>query len=249
MTGNQTAHTTCARDVATVLQGVRKLMPDMTTGAIILGITTDDRSEAVLWEDLGGRAVIAHTVACVLAMPAIAAVAVVVPVARFAAAAALARDLADARIQVAVSGPRDVRGALAAGLAVLMGMEVIIVLEGGRAQVTAAECVAVLASAIEHGALVSAAIPVRDTLKIVDGAGYVVATPERSSLVSLQSPAAAPEAIWKAIAQLTPAPPESLMEILLASGGLRTIPGATTNVLIDATATLETQRALRASAG
>ncbi len=119
----------------------------MTTGAIILGITTDDLSEAVLWEDLGGHAVIAHTVGRVLALSAIDEVAVVVPAARDAAAAALARNLGDTRVRVAVSGPRDVRGALAAGLAVLVGMEVIVVLEGGRALVTAAECVAVLASA------------------------------------------------------------------------------------------------------
>ncbi len=224
-------------------------MPDMTTGAIILGMTTDDLSEAVLWEDLGGRAVIAHTLARVLALSAIVEVVVVVPAARRANAAGLARDLGDARVRVAVSGPRDVSGALAAGFAALVGVEVIVVVEGGRAMVSAAEIVAVRAGAMEHAALVSAAIPVRDTLKIVDGAGYVLATPERSSLVILQSPAAAPRAVWEALSQLASAPLESLMEILLGSGGLRTIPGATTNVLIDSPDSLDAQRALQASAG
>lgn len=44
-----------------------------------------------------------------------------------------------------------------------------------------------LAAAKEHGAAI-AAVPVKDTIKVVDAAGAVVATPVRSTLVAVQTP-------------------------------------------------------------
>ncbi len=44
-----------------------------------------------------------------------------------------------------------------------------------------------LAAAKEHGAAI-AAVPVKDTIKVVDTAGAVVATPVRSTLVAVQTP-------------------------------------------------------------
>ncbi len=44
-----------------------------------------------------------------------------------------------------------------------------------------------LAAAAEHGAAI-AAVPVKDTIKVVDAAGAVVATPVRSTLVAVQTP-------------------------------------------------------------
>ncbi len=44
-----------------------------------------------------------------------------------------------------------------------------------------------LAAAKEHGAAI-AAVPVKDTIKVVNAAGEVVATPERAALVAVQTP-------------------------------------------------------------
>lgn len=59
--------------------------------------------------------------------------------------------------------------------------------DGARALVTSNEINDVVMSAIEHNAA-TLAVPVVDTVKIVDESGVIVSTPDRASLVSAQTP-------------------------------------------------------------
>lgn len=63
-----------------------------------------------------------------------------------------------------------------------------------------------LAAAQEHGAAI-AAVPVKDTIKVINAAGEVVATPVRSTLQAVQTPQIFAAALLKrAYAQLAAQP-------------------------------------------
>lgn len=59
--------------------------------------------------------------------------------------------------------------------------------DGARALVTTNEIDRVVMSAIEHDAA-TLAVPVTDTVKVVDESGVIVSTPDRATLVSAQTP-------------------------------------------------------------
>ena len=65
--------------------------------------------------------------------------------------------------------------------------EFFVIHDGARPFVTDEEISAVIEDAIEFGAA-TLAVPVKDTVKVVDGTGIISATPDRSSLYAAQTP-------------------------------------------------------------
>lgn len=69
------------------------------------------------------------------------------------------------------------------------GVEIVLIHDGVRPFVTEQAVLACVEAAVKHQAAVLA-VPVKDTIKQVDAAGIIVATPDRSSLWAIQTPQA-----------------------------------------------------------
>jgi 2-C-methyl-D-erythritol 4-phosphate cytidylyltransferase len=136
---------------------------------------------------VGGRPLIAHTLARVAGAPSLARVVVVCPLERHATVLAIGRDLGMVDLHCVEGGARR-RDSVAAGLAAAGDCEVVAVHDAARPLVTAALVEAVIAAARRHGAA-TAAIPCVDTVKRVRD-GMVVATLPREELVAVQTPQA-----------------------------------------------------------
>ncbi len=74
--------------------------------------------------------------------------------------------------------------------------ELFVIHDGARPFVTDEEICAVIEDAIEFGAA-TLAVPVKDTVKVVDSTGVITATPDRSTLYSAQTPQVFKAGIYK----------------------------------------------------
>ena len=138
--------------------------------------------------DLDGQPIIVHAVRGVLDVSAIEQVVVVAP----SACLDEVTDLVGGDRVTVVAGGAERTDSVAAGLAALERLQpdlsVVLVHDAARCLTPVAVFERVL-DAVEGGA--AAAIPgvaVVDTIKVVDGSGRVVATPERSALRAVQTP-------------------------------------------------------------
>ena len=138
---------------------------------------------------LSGTPILAHSIAPFLARTDVLAIAIAVPEpVRLNPPAWLA---ADPRVQLVTAGAErsdSVRNALAS---ITLDVDVVLVHDGARPLVSAAlidRCIVEAA----HGRSVIAAVPVVDTIKEVDDAGHVLATPRRDRLWAAQTPQAFP---------------------------------------------------------
>jgi 2-C-methyl-D-erythritol 4-phosphate cytidylyltransferase len=159
----------------------------MTIGAIIVAAGSSQRMGGIdkLLAPLGGRPVIAHSIAAFAAHPRIDALAIVVSAANEAAIAAIARELApDARIVLGGARRRD---SVANGLDALADCEYVLVHDGARPLVTADLIDAALDGAIQTGAALCA-VPVADTVKRASDEGLVASTVNRERLWLAQTP-------------------------------------------------------------
>lgn len=161
----------------------------MTTGAIIVAAGSSQRMGGIdkLLAPLGGRPVIAHSIAVFATHPRIDALAVVVSPANEAAITAIARELAPyARIVLGGSRRRD---SVANGLDALGDCDYVLVHDGARPLVTADLIDAALDGAIQTGASLCA-VPVADTVKRASEDGLVASTVNRDRLWLAQTPQA-----------------------------------------------------------
>lgn len=83
--------------------------------------------------------------------------------------------------------------------------EIIAVHDGARPLVSKETIIGVIEKAVEKGAA-ACAVPVKDTIKIIDSSGKIVTTPDRASLRAVQTPqvfdfALYKEAIGKAVSE------------------------------------------------
>jgi 2-C-methyl-D-erythritol 4-phosphate cytidylyltransferase len=92
-----------------------------------------------------------------------------------------------AKLSKVVAGGARRQDSVEAGLASLPPCDWVIIHDGARPLVTAALITAGLEAAQESGASI-AAVPVTDTIKLVDDNGYVKETLQRSRLWSIQTP-------------------------------------------------------------
>jgi 2-C-methyl-D-erythritol 4-phosphate cytidylyltransferase len=161
----------------------------MTTGAIIVAAGSSQRMGGIdkLLAPLGGRPVIACSIAVFAAHPRIDALAIVISPANEAAIRAIATDLAsEARVVLGGSRRRD---SVANGLDALGDCDHVLVHDGARPLVTSDLIDAALDGAIQTGAALCA-VPVADTVKRAADTGLVASTVNRERLWLAQTPQA-----------------------------------------------------------
>jgi 2-C-methyl-D-erythritol 4-phosphate cytidylyltransferase len=160
----------------------------MKTGAIIVAAGRSTRMGGFdkLLQVVGGRPVIAHSLAVFAAHPRIDAVVAVASASNQEAIAAIARDLAGVQM---ILGGRRRRDSVHNGLQALADCDVVVVHDGARPLVTPPLIDAAIDGAIETGAALCA-VPVTDTLKRGDPEGLVRSTVSREGLWLAQTPQA-----------------------------------------------------------
>lgn len=139
-----------------------------------------------LFADLAGRPVLAWTLQAVVEADVFDQIVLVVSQANRERAVELVRQLGLARVAVVPGGPRR-QDSVAAGLAAVATADWIAVHDGARPLVPPALFREGLVAAGETGAAI-AACPVEDTIKMIDSAGLIQATPDRATLVRAQTP-------------------------------------------------------------
>lgn len=144
------------------------------------------------YRDLGGRPVLARTLAAVLAEPDIAVVVVVIGADDAEAYAQAITGLPIERLAPPVIGGETRQDSVRAGLERLAqdGFEGnVLVHDAARPFVTSA-LIRRAITAVAQSAGAVPALPVTDTIKRTDGQGRVVETPRRETLISVQTPQA-----------------------------------------------------------
>ncbi|HLG10541.1 MAG TPA: 2-C-methyl-D-erythritol 4-phosphate cytidylyltransferase [Dehalococcoidia bacterium] len=161
----------------------------LRTGAIIVAAGSSRRMHGVdkLLAPLGGRPVVAHSIAVFASHPAVDEVVVVTSAANQEAIGALAAELAP-RARVILGGVRR-RDSVRAGLEALTDCVYVIVHDAARPLVTPAMIDAALEGAREAGAALCA-VPVADTVKRSEPSGRVSSTVTREGLWLAQTPQA-----------------------------------------------------------
>lgn len=141
-----------------------------------------------IWADLGGRPLIAHSIAMLGALDDVRTLVLVGPIERHAELLECASEAATRGVNVAcvAGGPRR-QDSVAAAIAAAPDAAWYLVHDGARPFVTPELARRVLEGAHHHGASIPG-VPVTDTIKHVDGSGRILATVERTSLRAVQTP-------------------------------------------------------------
>ena len=137
---------------------------------------------------LAGRPVLAYSLRTFLASPAVDEVILVARSGEEQAVRALAQSLAPQKPVAVVTGGADRVASVQKGLATAKG-EIVLIHDGARPFVTEKMITDCLA-ALEGADGVTAAIPSRDTVKLADGRGNVIATTCRRETFLVQTPQA-----------------------------------------------------------
>ncbi|MEK0317559.1 2-C-methyl-D-erythritol 4-phosphate cytidylyltransferase [Cohnella sp. 56] len=145
-----------------------------------------DRNKAYL--PLAGRPVLAHTLEAFEACEAVGEIVIVAAAGEEDEAEALARELGLRKVKRVIAGGAERQDSVYAGLAALTS-EGALVHDAARPLV-APERIAACCRAAEESGAAALAVPVKDTIKLSDGGGMIVSTPERSLLWAVQTPQA-----------------------------------------------------------
>ncbi|WP_022900758.1 2-C-methyl-D-erythritol 4-phosphate cytidylyltransferase [Humibacter albus] len=146
---------------------------------------------------LAGATLLEHAVHAVAGMHEAAMVVAVVPGDRVEQTRALIGGLVPA--SSVVPGGESRQASVAAGLGVLPPcVEVVLVHDAARAFTPSAQFDAVLAAVDATGEGVVPGLPVSDTVKRADAAGFVTGTVDRSELVAVQTPQGFPARVLEA---------------------------------------------------
>ncbi len=143
-----------------------------------------------LWMPLAGRLALARTVDVFERSPLIGHIVLVVHAARMSEAEQLLAEEGWQKISALVPGGRCRQDSVRLGLEALArrssGIHWVLIHDGARPLVTESLIEAGLQAALEHQAAI-AAVPVKDTLKLVEG-GCICETPDRARLWVAQTP-------------------------------------------------------------
>jgi 2-C-methyl-D-erythritol 4-phosphate cytidylyltransferase len=161
----------------------------MTTGAVIVAAGRSSRMGGVdkLLLSLGGRPLLAHSLATIANHPAVDRVAIVCSEGNLDEAASLAT--VEAPSAVVVPGGARRRDSVRAGVEALPGIDHVVIHDGARPFVTPPMIDSVLAGARLTGAALCA-IPMPDTVKRANLSGLVRSTVSREGLWLAQTPQA-----------------------------------------------------------
>lgn len=163
----------------------------MDWGAVIVAAGSGKRMGAGMnkaYLPLEGRPVLAHTLEAFEACEAVSEIVIVAAAGEEAKAEALAREFGIRKLTAVIAGGAERQDSVYAGLAALRA-EGALVHDAARPLVTPARIAACCVAAAAQGAA-ALAVPVKDTIKLSDGAGMIVSTPERSLLWAVQTPQA-----------------------------------------------------------
>jgi 2-C-methyl-D-erythritol 4-phosphate cytidylyltransferase len=137
---------------------------------------------------LSGRPVLAHTLEAFERCVAVASIVVVAAPGEEERASELALREGFRKVKAIVTGGSERQDSVFVGVSAL-NTDGVLVHDAARPLVTPAHIEACCKAAEEHGAA-ALAVPVKDTIKIADGNGFIVSTPARSTLWNVQTPQA-----------------------------------------------------------
>jgi 2-C-methyl-D-erythritol 4-phosphate cytidylyltransferase/2-C-methyl-D-erythritol 2,4-cyclodiphosphate synthase len=163
----------------------------MIWGAVIVAAGSGRRmgaGENKVFLPLGGKPVLAHTLAAFEACAAVESVVVVAAPGERERAAAVCAEAGCRKVTAIVAGGAERQDSVRAGLAAL-DTDGVLVHDAARPLITP-EKIDACRRAAETGGAAALAVPVNDTIKVTDEEGWIVATPERRSLWAVQTPQA-----------------------------------------------------------
>ncbi|RKP45074.1 2-C-methyl-D-erythritol 4-phosphate cytidylyltransferase [Cohnella endophytica] len=166
----------------------------MEWGAVIVAAGRGTRMGAAdnkPYLKLAGRSVLAHTLEAFELCSSVSRVVLVVSSGEQKKAAEIIGQEGYRKVGMIIPGGAERQDSVYAGLSALE-TEGVLVHDAARPLVTAAQIQACCLAAEEHGAS-ALAVPVKDTIKVSDGNGFILATPERKTLWSVQTP----QAFWR----------------------------------------------------
>ncbi|TJY38892.1 2-C-methyl-D-erythritol 4-phosphate cytidylyltransferase [Cohnella pontilimi] len=163
----------------------------MNWGAVIVAAGRGKRmaaSDNKPYLTIAGRPVLAYTLEAFERCPEVEAIVIVAAAGEEPRASELVLREGFRKVTAIVPGGAERQDSVAAGLAALSTAGVL-VHDAARPLVTPAQIAACCEAAERHGAS-ALAVPVKDTIKIVDGEGMIVSTPDRATLWAVQTPQA-----------------------------------------------------------
>jgi len=137
---------------------------------------------------LAGRTVLAHALDAFERCSSVSSIVLVVTSGEQKKAARVIEAEGFRKVILIIPGGAERQDSVYVGLDAL-STEGVLVHDAARPLVTSEQIEACCRAAEEHGAS-ALAVPVKDTIKISDGNGFIVATPERRTLWSVQTPQA-----------------------------------------------------------
>ena len=160
-------------------------------GVVVVAAGSSTRMEGVdkTFAPLLGRPLISHTLDRFEEFPAVTEIVLVMASASLDVGRSLVREGKYSKISHLCPGGSRRQDSVRAGLEALRPCDWVIVHDGARPGVDSA----ILARGLEAaeaspGSAVIAGVPVKDTVKVVDGNGLVTGTPPRESLWAAQTP-------------------------------------------------------------
>ena len=174
-------------DITNLTRPARKLLPLKQCGAVIVAAGSASRMVGIdkVMADLGGEPMIVRTVRAFQNCDAIASIVIVTREDLIRPISDLCRDMK--KVAAVVAGGKSRQESVHLGLNALpKGTKLAAVHDGARPLVSWQVIDRVVRAANTYGAA-APAIPVKDTIKVVEGR-LVKETPDRSSLMAVQTP-------------------------------------------------------------
>lgn len=158
-------------------------------GAVIVAAGASVRMEGIdkTFAPLGGEPLIVHTVAAFEQCPSVGIINIVVAGANRAAILALIKRRKWQKVHKVVKGGPRRQDSVAAGLSELPPCDWVVVHDGARPLVTPALITEGLKEVVITGAAI-AAVPSKDTVKVIGSRGEVEFTPDRREIWMVQTP-------------------------------------------------------------
>jgi len=160
-------------------------------GAVVVAAGRGTRMGAAdnkVYLKLAGKTVLDYALDAFQRCPSVSSVVLVVGEGEKERAAGVVSAGGYGKVADLIVGGAERQDSVYAGLSALR-TEGVLVHDAARPLVTPEQIEACCLAAEEHGAS-ALAVPVKDTIKVSDGQGFIVATPERSTLWSVQTPQA-----------------------------------------------------------
>ena len=174
-------------DITNLTRPARKLLPLKQCGAVIVAAGSATRMGGIdkVMANLGGEPMIARTVRAFQNCDAITSIVIVTREDLIRPISDLCRDMK--KVAAVVAGGSSRQESVHLGLNALpKGMKLAAVHDGARPLISWQVIDRVVRAANTYGAA-APAIPAKDTIKVVQG-GLVKETPDRSSLMAVQTP-------------------------------------------------------------